>query len=93
MNGFDLVFKLVSMASGIGIFVGVGRLVVWAIQLEPRIEHIETQTAEHGAMLQQFTKSQARIEGILAGLFEGSTETQQLRQRIRAAIEDQKGSA
>lgn len=67
---FDVVFKVVSMASGIGIFVGVMKLLIWAIRLEPRIEHVEMETAGHGSLIQQIIRSHARIEGFLEALTE-----------------------
>jgi len=74
-TAFDVIYKLVSMLASIGIFTGIAKLVGWAVRLEPRIEHVETETAAHGQMIQQFTASQARIEGFLQAAVDGKKKT------------------
>jgi hypothetical protein len=73
-TAFDVIYKLVSMMASVGIFAGIAKLVAWAVRLEPRIEHVETETAAHGQMIQQFTASQARIEGFLKGALDGKKQ-------------------
>jgi hypothetical protein len=62
---FDFWYKLISLLTSLGIFTAIFKLVKWAITLEPRIQRIETQGQQYGAMIQQFTNSMAHIEGII----------------------------
>lgn len=62
---FDFIYKVVSMVTGLGVFIGITHLVIWAIRLEPRIVHLERETVAHGILIQQFTLSMSRIEGFL----------------------------
>ena len=68
MEYFDIAYKILSLLIGAGILGGIGKLVVWAVTIGPRIQNIEKQSESQGQMIQQFTAALAHVEGVIEGL-------------------------